>query len=67
MAVVLRPTTKPMQMSVGPAERGLDNVMEIIEEQVGRDLQTTPQRRSGSLKVDTNPIGDDVKTTWAPS
>ena len=60
-------TTKPMQISVGPAERGLDNVMEIIKEQVGRDLKTTPQRRSGSRQIDTDPIGDDVKTTWAPS
>ncbi|HEX8936546.1 MAG TPA: hypothetical protein VF788_20675 [Pseudonocardiaceae bacterium] len=67
MAVVLRPTTKPMQMIIGPAERDLDNVVEITEEQVGRDFKTTPQRRSGSLEIDPDSIGDDVKTAWAPS
>lgn len=67
VAVVLWPTTEPMQMTVGPAERSLDNVVEIVEEQVGRELKTTPQRRFGSLEIDTDPIGDDVKAAWAPS
>jgi hypothetical protein len=56
-----------MQMIIGPAERDLDNVVEITEEQVGRDFKTTPQRRSGSLEIDPDSIGDDVKTAWAPS
>ena len=67
VAVVLRPTTEPMQMTVGPTERGLDNAVEIVEEQVGRKLKTTPKRRFGSLEIDTDPIGDDVKAAWAPS
>jgi len=50
-----------MQMTVGPAERCLDNVVEVVEEQVGRDLETTPQRRFGALEIDTDPIGDDIE------
>lgn len=55
-----------MQVTTGPTERGLDNVVKFVEEQIGRQLKTAPQRRSGSLEFDTDHIGDNVEAAWAP-
>lgn len=43
------------------------NVVEVVEEQVGRDLESTPQWRFGALEIDTDPIGDAIETARAPS
>jgi hypothetical protein len=42
VAVEIRPGAEPVQVAVGPAECGLDNVVQLTEEQVGRELQPTP-------------------------
>jgi hypothetical protein len=56
-----------MQMAVGPAERYLDDVVQVVEEQVRRELEAAPQRRCSSVEIDTHPIGDDVAAAWAPA
>lgn len=52
-------------MAVGPAERGLDHAVEFVEEQVGRDFETTPQRRLGTSQIQADPVGDDLAAARA--
>ena len=51
-----------MQVAVGPAERGLQDTVQLVEVHVGGELETTPQRRLGTGDVHADPIGDDVST-----
>jgi hypothetical protein len=56
------PGAEPVQVTVGPTEGRLDDVVKVVEEQVGRKLQTAPDGRRGPLQVDANLISHDVVT-----
>ena len=57
------PRGEPMQVAVGPAERHLDNVVDLIKEQIRRQLQATPQRRISAHKIDPHPVGHHIAAT----
>ena len=48
---------EPMQMAVGPAERHLNDVVQLIEEEIRCQFKPTPQRRVGALKIDPHRRG----------
>jgi hypothetical protein len=54
-------------MAVGPAERSLDDGVDLVEIKVGSELEPTPERRARLLEVDPDPIGDDIRTARVPS
>jgi len=43
------------------------DVVQAVEEQVGRELQPTPQRRLGAHQIHSNLIRDDVLAAWPPT
>ena len=55
-----------MQVTVLPPERVLNDRVYFAEEQIGRELQPSPQRRSGSLQLGANLVGDDIRPTRPP-
>jgi hypothetical protein len=54
-------------MAVGPAERSLDDGVDLVEIKVRSELEPTPERRTRPLKIDPDPVGDDIRTARAPS
>jgi hypothetical protein len=49
-AVIIRDGAEPVQMAVGPAERSLDDVVNLVEIKVGSELEPTPERRARLLR-----------------
>src|ERR1022692_3781235 len=48
-------------MTVGPAERDLDDGVNLIKEQIRGQLKAAPQRRLRALEIDTDLVGDDLR------
>lgn len=65
-AVRTRPRGEVMQMSVGPVECYLDDLIDLVEKQVRRELKPPPQGRFGTPEVDADSVGDDIGTPWTP-
>jgi hypothetical protein len=51
-----------VKVGVAPAERYLDDLVDLVEEQVGGQLKPAPKRRPGPSKVDPDTLGNDI---WA--
>ena len=65
-AVIIRAGAEPVQVAVGPAERSLDDVVNLVEIKVGSELELAPERRVRLLKFDPDPVGDHLRAAGAP-
>ena len=54
-----------VQMGVGPVERHLQHLMYDVERQVRAQIEPTPDRRLGVIKVDPDPIDYDPTAPWS--
>jgi hypothetical protein len=50
VAVIVRAGAEPVQVAVGPAERGLDDVVDLVEIKVGSEFKPAPERRLCPLR-----------------
>src|SRR5262249_19156765 len=64
-SVMPRAGAELVQVGVGPAERYLDDLVDLVEEQVGGQLKPAPQRRPCPFQVDPDTVGNDIWATWA--
>ena len=62
-----RAGTELVQVTIGPAERLLDNLVQLVEEQIRRQLQPAPERRPGPLQVDPDAVRYNVRPARAPA
>jgi hypothetical protein len=65
--VMSGPGAELVQVTVGPAERHLDNVVDLVEKQIRRQLKPPPQWRLGSLQIDPDAVNDDVTAARPPA
>ena len=54
-----------VQMGVGPVERHLQHLMYDVERKVRAQIEPTPDRRLGVIKVDPDPIDHDAIERWS--
>jgi hypothetical protein len=53
-------------MTVGPAERDLEDLVNLVEKLAGCQLKSPPQWRLGSGEIDPDPVPDQIGSSQAP-
>ncbi len=64
--VMPRTGAELVQVTVGPAERDLEDLVDLVEEQAGCQLKSPPQWRLGSGEIDPDPVPDQIGPSRAP-
>jgi hypothetical protein len=65
VAVILRAATEPVQMAVRPAERDLEDLVHVVEEQIRGEFESAPHRRLTAQQFHAHPIGHRCGATRA--
>ena len=55
-----------VQVTVGPGERDLEDLVDLVEKQAGCQLKPPPQWRLGSGEIDPDPAPDQIGPSRAP-
>jgi len=66
-AVMPRTGAELMQVTVGPAERHLDDLMDLVEKQIRRQLEPAPQRRLRPVEVNPDAVSDHFAAPSPPA
>jgi hypothetical protein len=64
--VIPRTGAELVQVTVGPAERDLEDLVDLVEKQAGCQLKPPPQWRLGSGEIDPDPVPDQIGPSRAP-
>jgi hypothetical protein len=56
-----------MQVTIGPLECRLNDLVDFVEPKVGADVETPPDWRPRVLEIDADPVSDLVRSPWSPT
>ena len=63
-AVVRGAAAEPVQVRIGPAERGLDDLVHFVKEQIRREFQPPPYRRPRPSQIYPDPQRHQIRAAW---